>query len=82
MNQSNTIKSMIPQRILELVPSQVRDRWANRVVEKVKNNNPVLYAAVGQWSVIPEEELGLVVSEITDAAEKIHWEISRGTLNL
>ena len=82
MNQSNTIKSMIPERILELVPSQVRDSWANHIVERVREHNPVLYAAVGQWSSIPEDELNQVVNEITNAAETIHWEISRGILCL
>ena len=75
MNQKNTIKSMIPQRLLELVPSSVRDKWANRIVEKVKAYNPSLYAAIGQWSFIPDEEKETVVSEILTAAEQIHWEI-------
>lgn len=75
MNQRNTIKSMIPQRLLELVPSSVRDRWANRIVEKVKAHNPALYAAMGQWSIIPDEEKETVIGEILSAAEQIHWEI-------
>ena len=75
VNQKNTIKGMIPQRLLELVPSSVRDKWANRVVEKVKENNPALYAAMGDWSSMPEDERQTVVNEILVAAEKIHWEI-------
>ena len=75
MNQRNTIKSMIPQRLLELVPSSVRDKWANRIVEKVKAHNPALYAAIGQWSIIPDEEKETVVGEILFAAEQVHWEI-------
>ena len=75
MNQKNTIKSMIPQRLLELVPSTVRDKWANRIVEKFKAQNPDLYAAMGQWSFIPDEEKETVVNEILAAAEQIHWEI-------
>lgn len=75
MNQKNTIKSMIPQRLLELVPSSVRDKWANRIVEKVKAHNPALYTAMGQWSFIQEEEKEKVVNEILTAAEQIHWEI-------
>ena len=75
VNQKNTLKSMIPQRLLELVPSAVRDKWANRIVEKVKAHNPALYAAMGQWSFIPEEEKETVVNEILAAAEQIHWEI-------
>ena len=75
VNQKNTIKSMIPERLLTLVPSSVRDKWANRIVEKVKAHNPALYAAIGQWSFIPDEEKEAVVSEILVAAEQVHWEI-------
>ena len=66
---------MIPQRLLELVPSSVRDKWANRIVEMVKAHNPALYAAMGQWIFIPEEEKETLVNEILAAAEQIHWEI-------
>jgi len=75
VNQKNTIKSMIPQRLLELVPSSMRDNWANRIVEKVKAHNPSLYAAMGQWSLIPEDEKDTVVNEILTAAEQVHREI-------
>ncbi|MBO4585450.1 MAG: hypothetical protein J5675_02495 [Bacteroidales bacterium] len=70
---------MIPERLLKIVPSSVRDKWANRIVEKVKANNPSLYAAMGQWSFIPEEEKETVVNEILTAAEQIHWEIQDET---
>ena len=66
---------MIPERLLMLVPSVVRDKWANRIVEKVKTHNPTLYAAIGQWSFIPDEEKETVVGEILSAAEQVHWEI-------
>ena len=66
---------MIPQRLLVLVPSEKRDWWANRIVAKVKAHNPTLYAAMGHWSFIPEEEKEKVVNEILTAAEQIHWEI-------
>ena len=75
MNQKNTIQSMIPERLLKIVPSSVRDKWANRIVEKVKAQNPALYTAIGQWSFIPDEEKETVIKEILVAAEKIHWEI-------
>ena len=75
MNQKNTIKSMIPQRLLDLVPSSAREDWANRIVEKVQERNPALFAAMGQWTVVPEEERRNVVNVILDAAEEVHWEI-------
>ena len=60
---------------MKIVPSSVRDKWANRIVEKVKAQNPALYTAIGQWSFIPDEEKETVIKEILVAAEKIHWEI-------
>lgn len=75
MNQKNTIKSMIPQRLLDLVPFSVREDWANRIVEKVQEISPSLFAAMGQWTVVPEEERRNVVNVILVAAEEVHWEI-------
>ena len=66
---------MIPQRLLDIVPTAIRDKWANRVVEKIKLNNPDLFTAIGQWSFIPEEERDTVIDAIVTAAEQIHWEI-------
>ena len=66
---------MIPQRLLELVPSSVRDNWGNRIVEKVKASNPALFAAIGEWNFVPEDEKEKLVNEILAAAEQIHWEI-------
>ena len=82
MNQKNTLKSMIPQRIVELVPSSSRDNWANLIVDRFKESTPALYAAVGQWSFIPEDELNAVVNKILEAAENIYLEIRKGALSL
>lgn len=75
VNQKNTIKSLIPQRLYEFVPNAIRDKWANRIVEKVKEHNPELYSAIGTWSVVPEEEREGLINEILYAAEKIHLEL-------
>ena len=75
MNQKNTIKSMIPRRVLEYVPSSVRGEWADRIVSKFQENNPGLYEAMGEWGDIPEEEVAAVQNEIIAAAEQIHQEI-------
>ena len=74
MNQKNTIKSMIPRRALEYVPLSVRGEWSDRIVSKFKENDPGLYAAMGQWGDIPEEEADAVRNEIVAAAEQIHQE--------
>ena len=75
MNQKNAIKSMIPRRVLEYVPTSVREEWADRIVTKFQENNPSLFAAMGQWADIPEEEIAAVQKEIITAAEQIHQEI-------
>ena len=75
VNQKNTIKSMIPQRLLELIPSSMRDNWANQIVEAFKEHNPALYQSMEQWSLIPDDKKEVVVSEILSAAEQIHWQI-------
>ena len=76
MNQKNAIKSMIPQRLLQYIPLPSRDAWADRVVSKFKENNPELYAEMGQWRDIPEEEAESVRNGIFAAAEQIHREIA------
>ena len=75
MNQKNAIKSMIPQRMLEYIPSPVRDAWADRIVSLFEENNPVLYAEMGEWNSIPNEKLEAVQKVIISAAEQIHREI-------
>lgn len=52
MNQRNTIKSMIPQQLVENVPLASRESWAERIVEIFLDN------------VMPEEERKKVVNEI------------------
>ena len=75
VNPKNAIQSMIPERLVKLVPPAFRDKWADRIVAKVKAHNPALFAAIGQWTVVPEEERRTVMNEILHAAEQIHWEI-------
>jgi hypothetical protein len=76
MNQKNTIKSMIPQRLVVLVPASIRDKWANRIVKVFQENNPLLYDEIEEWSLVPEESSEMVVSAILAAAEKVHVEFS------
>ena len=75
MNQKNAIRSMIPQRLLEYVPSSARDEWADRIVSRFKENNPELYASIGKWGEIPVEEVAAVQKEIVAAAVQIHQEL-------
>ena len=41
----------------------------------VKEHNPALYSAIGDWSVVPEEEREGLISEILYAVENTRWEI-------
>ncbi|MBR6458159.1 MAG: hypothetical protein IKS71_06145 [Bacteroidales bacterium] len=75
MNQNNTIKSLIPHSLYEFVPNDKRDKWADRIAEVVKEHNPALYSAIGDWSVVPEEEREGLISEILYAVENTRWEI-------
>ena len=59
----------------ELVPNSGRERWADRIVQKFEEHNPALYAAIGTWSVVPDEERERLIDEIIYAAEKIHLEM-------
>lgn len=75
MNQKNAITSMIPRRLLEYVPLQKRGSWADQIVSIFKENNPALYAEIGKWREVPEEEMESVLIEIIAAAGQIRQDI-------
>ena len=71
MNQKNTIIGMIPRRLLECIPLLSREEWADQVVAKFKENNPALYAEMGKWLDIPEEEQDALQNKVLAAIEQI-----------
>ena len=75
MNQKNTIKSMIPLRLMEIVPSAERDKWADRIVEKFMEDNPELYSAMGRWIFVPEEDREDLLRRVLAVADAIHREM-------
>lgn len=75
MNQKNTIKSMIPLRLMEIVPSAERDKWADRIVEKFMESNPELYSALGRWFFVPEEDREELLRRVLAAADAIRKEM-------
>ena len=75
VNQKNTVKSMIPIRWLRVVPPDMRDIWADRIVEKFEEDNPELYSAMGIWTSIPEEIRDEVVKKVLSAADAVHREM-------
>ena len=66
---------MIPRRLLEYVPLQKRGSWADQIVSIFKENNPALYAEIGRWREVPEEEMESVLIEIIAAAGQIRQDI-------
>lgn len=74
MNQLNAIKGLIPERLFKIVPSAKREDWAGRIVVKFEENEPKLYAAIGQWDIVPDDERERIVRAILTAAEQIHKE--------
>lgn len=75
VNQKNTIKSMIPARWLKVIPQDMRDFWADRIVEKFEESNPELYSAMELWSSIPDEIHDEVVKKVLTAADAVHREM-------
>ncbi|MBO4842042.1 MAG: hypothetical protein J5478_01535 [Bacteroidales bacterium] len=75
MNQENTIKSMIPQRWLAVVAPASRSIWADRIVEKFKEQNPELFTAMGEWRAVPEDDREEVVKKVLRAADDVHREM-------
>ena len=75
VNQKNTVKSMIPIRWLRVVPPDMRDIWADRIVEKFEEDNPELFSAMEVWTSIPEEIRDEVVKKVLSAADAVHQEM-------
>ena len=66
---------MIPRRWMAVIPTDVRDKWAKRIVEKFKETNPDLYAAMGEWRSLPDDEQAEVEKKVLSAADAVHREV-------
>ena len=72
MNASNTIKSLIPQAVIDNVPSEKRAHVAAKIVKFFKENNEELYAKIEALDNLPEELLTECRAKIQDAALLAH----------
>ena len=68
MNQDNTIKSLIPETILEGIPSRKRVHFASRIVDFFKEANPDLYEQIGGLDTLSEEMRVDCVEKVRAAA--------------
>ena len=72
MNQDNTIKSLIPETILEGIPSRKRVHFASRIVDFFKEANPDLYETIGGLDSLPDELKDECVVKVKEAALAAH----------
>ena len=72
MNQDNTIKSLIPEAILEGIPSRKKVHFASRIVEFFREANPDLYETIGGLDSLPDELKDECVVKVKEAALAAH----------
>ena len=80
MNVDNTIKSLIPQSIIDDIPSEKKAHVAAKIVLFFKEQNPDLYEQLAVIDSLPKEmEPGIVekVRAAALAAHKHHFEMVR-----
>lgn len=80
MNADNTIKSLIPQSIIDDIPSEKKVHVATKIVLFFKEQNPELYEQLAVIDSLPKEtELDIVDKVRTAAlvAHKHHFEMVR-----
>ena len=68
MNPENTIKSLIPDSIIGLVPLEKKEYVAGRIVECFRAANPDLFDAVGKMDSLPEETAATYLVKVKEAA--------------
>lgn len=72
MNQDNTIKSLIPEAILEGIPSRKKVHFASRIVEFFREANPDLYETIGGLDSLPDELKDECLVKVKEAALAAH----------
>lgn len=80
MNADNTIKSLIPQSIIEDIPSEKKAHVAAKIILFFKEQNPDLYEQLAGIDSLPKEmELDIVdkVRAADLAAHNHHFEMVR-----
>ena len=72
MNPENTIKCLIPQPIIENIPSFRREDAARTIVHFFKEANPELYDLLGAVDSLTDDIKAECVEKIRNAALEAH----------
>lgn len=72
MNVDNTIKSLIPQSIIDDIPSEKKAHVAAKIVMFFKEQNPELYDNLVAMGSLPKEMESDIVEKVRAAALAAH----------
>lgn len=72
MNANNTIKSLIPQALIDNIPQEKRAHVAAKIVKFFKEANEELYARLEESDTLSDELAAECVSRIQEAALAAH----------
>ena len=81
MNQENTIKCLIPQPIIDNLPSGRREEAAGMIVYFFREANPELYDRIGVMDSLTEEVKAECVEKIRLASLEAHKNYLEKTKN-
>ena len=72
MNANNTLKSLIPQQVIENIPQEKRAHVAAKIVKFFKEANEELYAKLEELETLPDELAAECRAKIQEAALAAH----------
>ena len=72
MNVENTIKSLIPQSIIDDIPSEKKAHVAAKIVMFFKEQNPDLFEQLAALESLPKEMESDIVEKVRAAALAAH----------
>lgn len=72
MNAENTIKSLIPQSIIDDIPSEKKVHVAAKIVMFFKQQNPELFEQLAALESLPKEMESDIVEKVRAAALAAH----------
>ncbi len=81
MNQDNTIKCLIPQPIIDNLPSGCREQAAGMIVHFFREANPELYDKIGEMDSLTDEVKSECIEKIRYAALEAHKDYLEKTRN-
>ena len=72
MNAENTIKSLIPQSIIDDIPSEKKAHVAAKIVMFFKRQNPDLFEQLAALESLPKEMESEIIEKVRVAAQEAH----------